>query len=62
MIGHQRIGWSKDRKKVKFGVLVQLDSEIERDAFIGLLDSLGSLIDDMRLEELRRRVRNGEEK
>ena len=43
IIGWKRIGWSKDPNKIKHDLLVQFDTQIERDCFEEIIDSIQAM-------------------
>lgn len=45
IIGYKKVGWSKNKEKRKYELLVQFDREIERDLFERIIDTISELND-----------------
>ena len=44
IIGYKRVGWSRDETKKKYELLIQFDTEEERDSFEKIIDRIQELI------------------
>lgn len=45
IIGYKKTGWSKNKDKEKFQLLVSFDTEIERDIFTEVINNIQELMD-----------------